>query len=127
MLSNAELRFIQDLKKGNIDKYDPAYSRTLKHRILKKHKRLTFEALLISEIIDELRTPKLIYYDVLNRISEFPGVSSLQATNALLAPAVIDCWLEDPMLSLRFTGLVKLAPPSELDMSMMSPSSSHAT
>ncbi len=54
MLSRAELKFLNDLKRGNIKNYDDSYLRTLKHRILKKHKRLTYEALLINEVLDEL-------------------------------------------------------------------------
>lgn len=54
MLSRAELKFLDDLKKGNIRNYDDSYIRTLKHRILKKHRRLTYEALLINEVLDEL-------------------------------------------------------------------------
>ncbi len=54
MLSRAELKFLDDLKKGNIRNYDDSYVRTLKHRILKKHRRLTYEALLINEVLDEL-------------------------------------------------------------------------
>lgn len=54
VLSKAELQFIQDLKKGDVDKYEPTYRRTLKHRILKKHKRLTVEALLINEVLEKL-------------------------------------------------------------------------
>lgn len=56
VLSKAELKFIQDLKKGNIKNYDKSYLRTLKHRILKKHKMLTHEALLINEILDKLQS-----------------------------------------------------------------------
>lgn len=55
VLSKAELKFIIDLKKGNIKDYDNVYLRTLKHRILKKHKQLTHEALLINEILDQLQ------------------------------------------------------------------------
>lgn len=55
VLSKAELKFITDLKKGNIKDYDNVYLRTLKHRILKKHKQLTHEALLINEILDQLQ------------------------------------------------------------------------
>jgi hypothetical protein len=55
MLSKAELKFIQDLKKGDVEKYEPTYRWTLKHRILKKHKRLMFEALLINEVLDKLQ------------------------------------------------------------------------
>ena len=54
MLSRAELKFLDDLKKGNIRNYDDSYVRTLKHRILKKHRRLTYEALLINEVLDDL-------------------------------------------------------------------------
>jgi hypothetical protein len=54
MLSKTELKFLNDLKKRNIQNYDDSYLRTLKHRILKKHKRLTYEALLINEVLDEL-------------------------------------------------------------------------
>ena len=54
MLSRAEVKFLDDLKKGNIRNYDDSYVRTLKHRILKKHRRLTYEALLINEVLDEL-------------------------------------------------------------------------
>jgi hypothetical protein len=54
VLSKAELKFLGDLKKGNIGNYDNTYVRTLKHRILKKHRRLTYEALLINEVLDEL-------------------------------------------------------------------------
>lgn len=56
VLSKAELKFIQDLKKDNIKNYDKSYLRTLKHRILKKHKKLTHEALLINEILDKLES-----------------------------------------------------------------------
>jgi hypothetical protein len=49
------LKFVRDLKKGDVNRYDPTYRRTLKHRILKKHKRLTFEALLINEVLDKLQ------------------------------------------------------------------------
>ena len=55
VLSSAELKFLEDLKKGDIDKYDKSYLRTLKHRILKKHKRLTYEALMLNEVLDKLR------------------------------------------------------------------------
>ena len=48
VLSKAELKFLQDLKKDKISHYDKTYLRTLKHRILKKHKQLTHEALMIN-------------------------------------------------------------------------------
>lgn len=56
VLSKAELKFIHDLKKDNISEYDKTYLRTLKHRILKKHRQLTHEALLINEILDKLQS-----------------------------------------------------------------------
>jgi hypothetical protein len=55
VLSKAELKFIQDLKKDNVGKYDKSYLRTLKHRVLKKHRQLTHEALLINEVLDKLQ------------------------------------------------------------------------
>jgi hypothetical protein len=56
VLSRAELRFLKDLKNEDISKYENSYLRTLKHRILKKHKRLTYEALLINEVLDKLQS-----------------------------------------------------------------------
>ena len=56
VLSKAELKFIQDLKKDDIKHYDKSYLRSLKHRILKKHKKLTHEALMINEILDKLQS-----------------------------------------------------------------------
>lgn len=55
MLSKAELQFLKDLKKGCIAKYTNTYIRTLKHRILRKHKQLMYEVLLINDVIDELQ------------------------------------------------------------------------
>jgi hypothetical protein len=55
VLSKAELEFLEDLKRGDITKYKPVYVRTLKHRILKKHKQLTHEALLLNEVLDRLQ------------------------------------------------------------------------
>jgi hypothetical protein len=55
VLSKAELQFLKDLKKGCIAKYTNTYIRTLKHRILRKHKQLTYEVLLINDVIDELQ------------------------------------------------------------------------
>jgi hypothetical protein len=54
VLSKAELKFIEDLKAGKAGEYEPTYKRTLKHRILKKHRQLTHEALLINEVLDKL-------------------------------------------------------------------------
>ena len=56
VLSKAELKFVQDLKKDSIEHYDKVYLRTLKHRILKKHRQLTHEALLINEVLDKLQS-----------------------------------------------------------------------
>lgn len=55
VLSKTEMQFLEDLKKGNVSKYKPVYIRTLKHRILKKHKQLTHEALLLNEVLDKLQ------------------------------------------------------------------------
>lgn len=54
VLSKKELEFVHNLKKGKIEHYNKVYVRTLKHRILKKHKQLTHEALLINEVLDKL-------------------------------------------------------------------------
>jgi hypothetical protein len=56
VLSRAELRFLKDLKNEDVAKYENSYLRTLKHRILKKHKRLTYGALLINEVLDKLQS-----------------------------------------------------------------------
>ena len=56
MLNKAELKFFEDLKKGNIENYDINYVRKLKHTILKKHKRLTYEILLLNEVLDKLHS-----------------------------------------------------------------------
>jgi hypothetical protein len=56
VLSEAELKFLQDLKKDNIGHYNKVYVRTLKHRILKKHRKLAHEALLIDEVLDKLQS-----------------------------------------------------------------------
>jgi hypothetical protein len=55
VLSKKELKFLQDLKKGNMKEYSPNYIRVFKHRILKKHKQLAHEALLIDEVLDKLQ------------------------------------------------------------------------
>lgn len=54
MLSKAERQFLEDLEKGDIEKYSYQYRKLLKHRILKKQKSLTEEALLISRLQDRL-------------------------------------------------------------------------
>jgi hypothetical protein len=55
VLSQAELKFLEDLKKEDLGNYKKAYVRLLKHRILKKHKNLAHEALLIDEVLDKLQ------------------------------------------------------------------------
>jgi hypothetical protein len=35
--------------------YKPVYKRTLKHRILKEHRKLTTEALMINQVLDRLQ------------------------------------------------------------------------
>ena len=55
VLSEAELEFLKNLKVGKIQQYNKVYLRTLKHRILKKHKKLAHEALLIDEVLDKLQ------------------------------------------------------------------------
>ena len=54
VLSKAELKFMEDLKAWRAGEYEPTYRRTLKHRILKTHKQLTHEALLINEVLEKL-------------------------------------------------------------------------
>ena len=56
VLSQAELEFLKNLKAGKIEQYNKVYLRTLKHRILKKHRKLAHEALLIDEVLDKLQT-----------------------------------------------------------------------
>jgi hypothetical protein len=55
VLSKEELKFLHNLKNDNMQEYTPNYSRVLKHRILKKHKQLAHEALLIDEVLDKLQ------------------------------------------------------------------------
>jgi hypothetical protein len=56
VLSDAELEFIKKVKAGKIQGYNKVYIRTLKHRILKKHRQLAHEALLIDEVLDKLQS-----------------------------------------------------------------------
>ena len=56
VLTKAELKFLRDLKKGSIYDYDKIYLRTIKNRILMKHRKLTHEALLINEVLDRLKS-----------------------------------------------------------------------
>lgn len=55
VLSKEELKFLENLKTGNMQEYSPNYIRVLKHRILRKHKQLAHEALLITEVLDKLQ------------------------------------------------------------------------
>jgi hypothetical protein len=55
VLSNAERKFLHDLEKSDIARYSDVYRRILKHRILKKHKALTDDALLISKLLAKLQ------------------------------------------------------------------------
>lgn len=55
MLSKAERKFLEDLDRGKMEHYSYQYRKLLKHRILKKHKSLTEEALLISKLLDKLQ------------------------------------------------------------------------
>ena len=55
MLSKAERQFLEDLERGKMDYYSYQYRKLLKHRILKKHKSLTEEALLVSKLLDKLQ------------------------------------------------------------------------
>ena len=56
VLSDAELEFLKKLKNDDVKGYNPVYLRTLKHRILKKHRKLAHEALLIDEVLDKLQS-----------------------------------------------------------------------
>lgn len=55
VLSEAERKFLLDLEKGQISGYSAEYRKVLKHRILKKHKALTDDALLISKLLEKLQ------------------------------------------------------------------------
>jgi hypothetical protein len=56
VLSKTERKFLEDLKRGDISKWDANYKRQLKHNILKKRKRLTEDLLLVNELLDKLET-----------------------------------------------------------------------
>ena len=47
---------LKDLEKGDIDNYTYIYKKTFKHRILKKHRLLTEDALLVSKLLDKLQS-----------------------------------------------------------------------
>jgi hypothetical protein len=55
VLSKAERKFLEDVKKGDISDYTPVYKRQLKHNILKKRKALTDDLLLVNEVLDKLQ------------------------------------------------------------------------
>ena len=54
VLSKKERQFLEDLEKDNLDGYSYQYKKLLKHRILKKQRELTEEALLISKLYKRL-------------------------------------------------------------------------
>lgn len=57
VLSKEELKFLQN-EKGNMKEYTPNYIRVLKHRILRNHRLLAHEALLIEYVQDsEINCP----------------------------------------------------------------------
>jgi hypothetical protein len=55
VLSEKEFKFLQDLKTDNMENYTQNYIRVFKHRILKKHKQLAHEPLVIDEVLDKLQ------------------------------------------------------------------------
>jgi hypothetical protein len=54
VISKKERQFLEDLEKDNLDGYSYKYKKLLKHRILKKQRELTEEALLISKLYKKL-------------------------------------------------------------------------
>jgi hypothetical protein len=57
VLSDAERLFLNRLIKGkDLDNYNDAYKRNLKHRILRKRKMLTDDLLLINAALDKLQS-----------------------------------------------------------------------
>lgn len=55
VLSKVERKFLQDLKRGDLNSYTPVYKRQLKHNIIKKRKQLTEDLLLVNEVWDQLQ------------------------------------------------------------------------
>jgi hypothetical protein len=55
VLSKAERKFLEAVKKGDLGDYTPVYKRQLKHNILKKRKALTDDLLLVNAVLDKLQ------------------------------------------------------------------------
>ncbi len=55
MLSAAEREFLEKLRDGRVGEYNANYRRVLKHKILKKRRKLTADLLLINEVLDKLQ------------------------------------------------------------------------
>jgi hypothetical protein len=56
VLSKAERRFLEAIKRDDLGEYTPVYKRQLKHNILKKRKALTTDLLLVNEVLDKLES-----------------------------------------------------------------------
>lgn len=54
VLSKAERKFLEAVKKGDLSDYTLVYKRQLKHNVLKKRKALTDDLLLVNEVLDRL-------------------------------------------------------------------------
>jgi hypothetical protein len=54
VLSKAERKFLEAVKKNDLGEYSPVYKRQLKHNILKKRKTLTDDLLLVNEVLEKL-------------------------------------------------------------------------
>jgi hypothetical protein len=54
VLSKAERKVLEAVRKGDFGEYTPVYKRQLKHNILKKRKTLTDDLLLVNEILEKL-------------------------------------------------------------------------
>lgn len=55
LLSKAERRFLEAVKKDDLSEYTLVYKRQLKHNILKKRKTLTDDLLLVNEVLEKLQ------------------------------------------------------------------------
>lgn len=55
VLSKAERKFLDAVKRSDLSAYTPVYKRQLKHNILKKRKALTDDLLLVNEVLDKLQ------------------------------------------------------------------------
>jgi hypothetical protein len=56
VLSKAERKFLEAMKKDDLGEYTAVYRRQLKHNILKKRKALTTDLLLVNEVLDKLES-----------------------------------------------------------------------